>query len=85
MQFMQVRYLTTVVVQISKQDHMHGNTQTSYSRTRQMTNFVTTLKDLHRYNRTVREIQKLPNDIALDLGIYKGDAHAIAAMAVYGK
>ncbi len=50
-----------------------------------MTNLFTSLRNLRLYNRTVREISKLPNDIALDLGIYKGDAHAIASQAVYGK
>ena len=35
-------------------------------------------------NRTRDEIAKLPADIALDLGIYKGDAHRIAHEAVYG-
>lgn len=35
------------------------------------------------YNRTVRELQALPNDIAIeDLGIY--DPKAIAKTAVYG-
>lgn len=50
-----------------------------------MTNLYTNLKNYQLYNRTVREISNMPNDVALDLGIYKGDAHAIAAQAVYGK
>ncbi len=50
-----------------------------------MTNIFSELKKRQLYNRTVREISKMPNDVALDLGIYKGDAHAIAASAVYGK
>lgn len=36
------------------------------------------------YNRTVREIQSMPLDVALDLNIYPGDAHKIASKAVYG-
>ncbi|WP_168798007.1 hypothetical protein [Pacificoceanicola onchidii] len=37
-----------------------------------------------QYNRTVREIQSMPIDVAHDLGIYRGDAHQIAYNAVYG-
>ena len=48
----------------------------------------TTLKTAARkraaYNRTVREIESMPLDVALDLGIYRGDAHRIAMEAVYG-
>ncbi|MEM9973415.1 MAG: hypothetical protein AAF771_04495 [Pseudomonadota bacterium] len=36
------------------------------------------------YNRTVYEIENMPLDVALDLGIYPGDAHQIARKAVYG-
>ena len=36
------------------------------------------------YNRTVAEIQALPQGTALDLGIYRGDARKIAWDAVYG-
>ncbi len=36
------------------------------------------------YNRTVYEIEHMPLDIALDLNIYRGDAHRIARQAVYG-
>ena len=37
------------------------------------------------YNRTVREIKNMPLDVALDLGIYQGDAEKIAHRAVYGR
>ncbi|WP_226782578.1 hypothetical protein [Oceaniglobus trochenteri] len=36
------------------------------------------------YRRTVAEISALPLDVALDLGIYPGDARKIAERAVYG-
>lgn len=36
------------------------------------------------YNRTVRELSRLPIDVALDLDIYPGDAKKIAHRAVYG-
>lgn len=37
------------------------------------------------YNRTVRELESLPSDLAIeDLGIYPADARAIAKAAVYG-
>jgi uncharacterized protein YjiS (DUF1127 family) len=36
------------------------------------------------YNRTVFEIQSLPLDVALDLDIFREDAHKIARKAVYG-
>ena len=49
-----------------------------------MTNLFSEIKKRRLYNRTVREISRLPVDVALDLGIYKGDAHALAARAVYG-
>lgn len=38
-----------------------------------------------RYLQTRDEISRLPLDVALDLGIYRGDAHRIAHDAVYGK
>jgi uncharacterized protein YjiS (DUF1127 family) len=38
-----------------------------------------------RYVRTRDEIARLPLDIALDIGIYPGDAHQIAREAVYGR
>ena len=37
------------------------------------------------YNRTVREIRRMPLDVALDLDIYPGDAEIIAERAVYGR
>lgn len=37
------------------------------------------------YNRTVTEIQSMPRDVALDLGIFPEDARRIAREAVYGK
>jgi uncharacterized protein YjiS (DUF1127 family) len=36
------------------------------------------------YNRTVAEIRSMPLDVALDLGIFREDAHRIARNAVYG-
>ena len=50
-----------------------------------MTSLFNDLKKRRLYNQTVREISNLPTDIALDLGIYRGEAHALAARAVYGK
>jgi uncharacterized protein YjiS (DUF1127 family) len=38
-----------------------------------------------RYRETRDEIANLPLDVALDLGIYPGDAEKIARDAVYGK
>ena len=38
-----------------------------------------------RYRQTRDEIARMPLDIALDLGIYPGDAHQIARKAVWGK
>ena len=38
-----------------------------------------------RYRQTRNEIANLPADIALDLGIFPGDADRIAREAVYGK
>ena len=37
------------------------------------------------YRRTVREIRRLPIDVALDLDLYPGDAEIIARRAVYGR
>ncbi len=37
-----------------------------------------------RYRRTRDEIARMPMDVALDVGIYPGDAEAIARRAVYG-
>ena len=38
-----------------------------------------------RYMRTRDEIARLPLDVALDLGLYPGDADHIARRAVYGQ
>lgn len=38
-----------------------------------------------RYRKTRNEIANLPLDVALDLGIYPGDAPRIARSAVYGQ
>lgn len=37
-----------------------------------------------KYNRTLKEIRDLPSDVALDLGIFPGDARRLAYEAVYG-
>jgi len=50
-----------------------------------MLSLLNDLKKYRLYNQTVREISNMPNDVALDLGIYKGEAYALAARAVYGK
>lgn len=53
-----------------------------------MTNIVTAFRSRMEkralYNRTVFEIQNMPLDAQLDLGLYAGDAERIAAKAVYG-
>lgn len=36
------------------------------------------------YSRTVAEIEAMPLDVALDLGIFREDAPKIAQAAVYG-
>ncbi len=38
-----------------------------------------------RYRKTRDEIAKLPLDVALDLGLFPGDAPRIARTAVYGQ
>lgn len=38
-----------------------------------------------RYRKTRDEIAKLPLDVALDLGLFPGDAPRIARAAVYGQ
>ena len=54
-----------------------------------MTNVFVMLKDAARnyvqYRTTRDEIANMPLDVALDLGIYRGDAERIAREAVYGK
>lgn len=53
-----------------------------------MTGLIDTIRERARkralYSRTVREIRRMPVDIALDLNIYPGDADKIAHRAVYG-
>lgn len=46
--------------------------------------FMTELQKRRDYVRTVRELRRLPLDIALDLDIYPGDAERLARRAVYG-
>lgn len=54
-----------------------------------MTQYMNVLRDrLEKraaYNRTVEEIRKMPQDVALDLDIYPGDAERIAHRSVYGQ
>ena len=38
-----------------------------------------------RYRQTRNEIARMPLDVALDLGIYPGDAEELARKAVWGK
>lgn len=47
--------------------------------------FMAELQKRRQYNRTVRELRRLPLDLALDLDIYPGDAEKLAKRAVYGK
>lgn len=47
-------------------------------------NIMTELQKRRSYMRTVRELRRLPLDVALDLEIYPGDAEKIAHRAVYG-
>ncbi len=47
-------------------------------------NFFDQINKAAAYRRTVREIRSMPLDVALDLGIHKGDAEKIARKAVYG-
>ena len=54
-----------------------------------MTSIVTRLRSAAAsraaYNRTVEEISHMSLDVALDLGIFREDAHLIAHQAVYGR
>ena len=50
-----------------------------------MFNILQSLKKRRDYNHTVRELSNLPADVALDLGIYPGDAAKIASGIVYGR
>ncbi len=47
-------------------------------------NFLDDLKKRRVYNRTLKELRRLPLDTALDLDIYPGDAEKLARRAVYG-
>ena len=53
-----------------------------------MSSFMTRIRAAaarrRRYNQTVREIETMPIDVALDLDLYRGDARRIARRAVYG-
>ena len=49
-----------------------------------MTRIRAAMERRRRYNETVREIERMPLDVALDLNIHRGDAHHIARRAVYG-
>jgi uncharacterized protein YjiS (DUF1127 family) len=44
----------------------------------------TAARERARYRQTRDEIARMPLDVALDLGIYPGDAEAIARKAVWG-
>ncbi|WP_199743750.1 hypothetical protein [Pseudorhodobacter sp. E13] len=44
----------------------------------------TALRNYAKFVITRNEIARLPLDIALDLGIYRGDADKIARQSVYG-
>ena len=46
---------------------------------------MTAARNQARFVRTRNEIARMPTDIALDLGIYPGDATEIARKAVWGK
>ncbi len=54
-----------------------------------MITVISMLKEAARnyslYRQTRDEIANMPLDVALDLGIYRGDAERIARAAVYGK
>ena len=50
-----------------------------------MTRLRTAAAKRAAFNRTVDEISRMPLDVALDLGIFREDAHRIAHKAVYGR
>ena len=50
-----------------------------------MFNILQSLKNRRDYAITVRELSNLPIDVALDLGIYPGDAAKIASGVIYGR
>ena len=47
-------------------------------------NLMTAARKQALYRRTRDEIARMPTDVAIDLGIYPGDADRIARKAVYG-
>ena len=49
-----------------------------------MTRLRTAMERRRRYSATVRAIETMPLDVALDLDIHRGDARRIAHRAVYG-
>jgi uncharacterized protein YjiS (DUF1127 family) len=67
--------------------HQRGNHQAKgvAPMTTIMTRMRTAAEKRAAYNRTVDEISRLPLDVALDLGIFREDAHKIAYSAVYGR
>ena len=50
-----------------------------------MKNFLDVVAKRRQYLRTVSEIESMPLDVALDLGIFREDARIIASKAVYGR
>lgn len=48
------------------------------------TNIRSAIQKRRAYNDTVRAIQNMSLDTALDLDIYRGDAHKIASETIYG-
>ena len=48
-----------------------------------MTRFRAAMERRRRYRQTVREIERMPLDVALDLDIHRGDARRIARRAIY--
>lgn len=51
-----------------------------------ITNLRTAIAKRALYNRTIREIEALPTELAVeDLGLFPSDAKSIAYTAVYGR
>ena len=48
------------------------------------TNVVSALQKRAKYNQTRYAIANMPQDVAIDLGIFREDAAKIASKAVYG-
>ncbi len=46
---------------------------------------IAAARDRARFRQTRNEIARMPLDVALDLGIYPGDADELACKAVWGK